>query len=230
MPMKASGAGAVNEANRWAGGGSWIPYPEEEMQRASHAIATDAGLLVVDPVDVPDLDEWLADLGEETGAGDVAGVAVLLDRHKRDAAAVANRHDVPVGVPEWMSGVEGDLDAPTTALSELVEDTSYEVRRVIDNTFWQEAGLHDAEAAVLVLPEVFGTVEYYCAPGEDLGVHPALRFTPPKKLKRLDVDRLLVGHGEGIADDADDLMRTALRRSLSNAPGLYISTVKNAIF
>lgn len=230
MPMKASGAGAVNEANRWAGGASWIPYPEEEMQRASHAIATDAGLLVVDPVDVPDLDEWLADLGEETGAGDVAGVAVLLDRHKRDAAAVANRHDVPVGVPEWMSGVEGDLDAPTTALSALVEDTSYEVRRVIDNTFWQEAGLYDAEAAVLVLPEVFGTVEYYCAPGEELGVHPALRFTPPKKLKRLDVDRLLVGHGEGIAGDADDLMRTALRRSLSNAPGLYISTVKNAIF
>ena len=129
-----------------------------------------------------------------------------------------------------MTGVAGDLDAPTTALSELVDDSSYGVRRVIDNPFWQEAALYDESAAVLVLPEVFGTVEYYRAPEEELGVHPMLRFTPPKKLKRLDVDRLLVGHGEGIAADADDLMRTALRRSLSNAPGLYISTVKNAIF
>lgn len=228
--MKASDAGAVNEANRFDGGASWIPHPDEEMQRVSHAIATDVGLIVVDPVDVPDLDEWLADLAEETGADEVAGVAILLDRHKRDSAAVANRHDVPVGIPEWMSGVADDIDAPTTDLANLVADTSYEVRRVIDNPFWQEAALYDDEDGVLVLPEVFGTVDYYCAPGEELGVHPMLRFTPPKKLKRLDVDRLLVGHGEGIADDADDLMRTALRQSKGNAAGLYVSTIKNAIF
>ncbi|WP_254823059.1 hypothetical protein [Haloglomus halophilum] len=230
MPMKSSGAGSLNEVNRWGGGASWIPYPEEEMQRASHAVATDEGLVVVDPVDVPNLDEWLADLAADTGADGVAGVAVLLDRHKRDSAAVANRHDVPVGVPSWMSGVAGDLDAPTTDLADLLADTSYEVRRVIDNPFWQEAGMYDPDAEVLVLPEVFGTVDYYCAPSEQLGVHPMLRLTPPKKLKRLDLERLLVGHGEGITDDADDLIRTALRKATTNAPGLYISTVKNALF
>jgi hypothetical protein len=230
MQMKASEAGSLNEIDRWDGSAGWIAHPQEEMQRASHAVATDEGLVVVDPVDVPDLDEWLADLAEETGADGVAGVAVLLDRHKRDAAAVATRHDVPVGVPAWMSGVTDELDARTAALSHLLEDTSYEVRRIIDNPFWQEAALYDDEAAVLVVPETFGTVEYYCAPGERLGVHPMLRFTPPKKLKRLDVDRLLVGHGEGIADDADDLMRTALRQAMTNAPALYLNTLKNAIF
>jgi hypothetical protein len=228
--MKSSGAGSINEVNRFEGGASWIPFPDEEMQRASHAVATDEGLVVVDPVDVPDLDEWLADLAEDTGADGVAGVAVLLDRHKRDSAAIATRHDVPVGVPSWMSGVRDDLDAETVDLESMLEDTSYEVRRVIDNPFWQEAGMYDPGAEVLVLPEVFGTVDYYCAPGETLGVHPMLRFTPPKKLKRLDVDRLLVGHGEGIDDDADDLMRTALRKATTNAPGLYINTLKNAIF
>jgi hypothetical protein len=230
MPMKASGAGAVNEIDRFEGGAGWIAHPDEEMQRASHALATDAGLVVVDPVDVPDLDGWLTDLGETTGAGDVAGVAVLLDRHKRDSAAVANRHDVPVGVPSWMSGVRDDLDAPTRDLESLVADSSYEVRKVIDNPFWQEAGLYDREAEVLALPEVFGTVDYYCAPGEELGVHPMLRFTPPRKLKRLDVDRLLVGHGEGVAPDADDAMARALRGAARNAPRLYLDTVKNAIF
>jgi hypothetical protein len=229
MPIKSSEVGSLNEANRWEGGASWIPHPDEDMQRACHAVATDEGLIVADPVDVPDLDEWLADLAEETGAGEVAGVAILLDRHKRDCAELANRHDVPVGVPGWMSGVRSDLDAPTVDLADLVADTSYDARRVIDNPFWQEAALYDEEAAVLVLPEVFGTVDYYCAPGEELGVHPMLRFTPPKKLRRLDVDRLLVGHGEGIADDADDLMQTALRKSTTKAPSLYLNTLKNAI-
>jgi hypothetical protein len=227
--MKASGDGSVNEVDRWDGGAGWLAYPEEEMQRASHALATDAGLVVVDPVDVPGLDEWLADLAEETGADGVLGVAVLLDRHKRDSAAVATRHDVPVGVPSWMSGVRDDLDAPTTDLESLVADTSYEVRRVIDNPFWQEAGLYDAEVEVLALPEVFGTVDYYRAPNEELGVHPMLRFTPPRKLKRLDVERLLVGHGEGVAEDADEAMARALRNATRNAPKLYLNTVKNAL-
>ncbi|MFB6205230.1 MAG: hypothetical protein ABEJ05_01690 [Haloglomus sp.] len=230
MPMKSSGRGSLNEVARWDGGATWIAHPDEEMQRASHALATDAGLVVVDPVDVPDLDDWLAELGAETGAETVAGVAVLLDRHKRDAAAVATRHGVPVGVPSWMSGVTGDLDARTTDLTALLEGTSYDARRLIDNPLWQEAALHDDAAAVLVVPEAVGTVPYYCAPDERLGVHPALRLTPPKKLKRLDADRLLVGHGEGVAEDADDLLRTALRQATTNAPALYINTVKNALF
>lgn len=228
--MKSATAGTVNEIDRWDGGAGWISHPDEQMQRASHALATDEGLLVVDPVDAEGLDDWLADLAAEHDLDGVAGVAVLLDRHKRDSAAVATRHDVPVGVPSWMSGVAGDLDAPVEPLGSLLADTTYELRRVIDNPFWQEAALYQAEAEVLVTPEVFGTVSYYCAPNEDLGVHPMLRITPPRKLRRLDVDRLLVGHGEGVPKNAGEGIRRAIRGATRNAPKLYLNTLKNAIF
>jgi hypothetical protein len=226
--MKASGAGAVNEIDRWDGGAGWIAHPDEEMQRASHAFvdpADEAGeadaVYVADPVDVPGLDEWLAELGE------VAGVLVLLDRHKRDAAAVANRHDVAVHIPSWMSGVTSKLDAPVERLGDTV--AGFEVKRLIDNPFWQEAALYDPEAKVLFTPEAFGTVDYYCAPGERVGVHPALRLFPPKQLGRLDVSHLLVGHGEGVTEDTNEAIRKALAGSRARAPKLYLKTLKGAL-
>jgi hypothetical protein len=51
------------------------------MERASHALATDTGTWLVDPVDNPRVDEL----------EDVAGVIQLLDRHNRDCAAIAQR-------------------------------------------------------------------------------------------------------------------------------------------
>jgi len=63
---------------------------------------------VFDPVDAPGVDDLLADLGT------VAGVVVGLDRHKRDSAAIATRHDVPVYVADWMTGVAEEIDAPSS--------------------------------------------------------------------------------------------------------------------
>ena len=226
MPMKASGPGAVNEIDRWEHGAGWIAYPDEEMQRASHVIAEpvedgEDRLYVVDPVDVPELDEWLAEMGE------VAGVLVLLDRHKRDAAAVANRHDVAVHIPSWMSGVASKLDAPVERLGDSV--AGFEVRRLVDNPFWQEAALYHPEEKVLFTPESLGTVEYFCAPGERVGVHPALRLFPPKQLRKLDVERLTVGHGEGVADDVNEAIRSAVSGSRARAPKLYLKTLKGVL-
>lgn len=223
MPMKSSGPGSLTEIDRWDGGAGWIAHAEEEMQRASHALVSDGEVWVVDPVDVDGLDEWLAELGE------VAGVVVLLDRHKRDSAAVARRHDVAVHVPRWMSGVATKLDAPVERTDDTLGDTGYEVHRIIDNPFWQEAALYNPESRVLVTPEAFGTVEYYCAPEEDLGVHPALRLFPPKKLERFDADRLLVGHGEGVPEGASRAIRDALDGARRNAPGLYAKTLRDAL-
>ena len=74
--------GAVTE---WNGGFSWIAHPEEDAERASHALATDDGVWVVDPVDAAGLDEALG------GLGDVAGVVVLQDRHTRRGGRGATR-------------------------------------------------------------------------------------------------------------------------------------------
>jgi hypothetical protein len=49
-------------------------------------------------------------------------------------------------------------------------------------------------------------------------VHLLLRLTPPRALARYDAERLLVGHGEGIASNAAAAIRDALRRSRRDLP------------
>jgi len=41
MPMKADGSTTLAEIDRFDGGVGWIAYPDETMQRASHALQTD---------------------------------------------------------------------------------------------------------------------------------------------------------------------------------------------
>jgi len=219
--MKGSGAAASWTAtNRWDRGASWIAYPDETMQRASHVLETDAGAIVVDPVDAEDIDDLFAEFGE------VAGVIVLLDRHKRDSAAIANRHDVPVYIPEALSGVEDDIDAPTEQVRRQIPGTDYGIHTLKRNAFWKEAALYGDEDDTLVVPESLGTAEYFLASGEQLGVHPMLRLTPPSKLRRLDPDRLLVGHGHGVMHDASSAIADAIGGSRGRTPSLYAKTAK----
>jgi hypothetical protein len=224
MPMKGSGTAAdYRVVDRWDGGVGWIAYPDERMQRASHALATDAGVWVCDPVDVPDLDDLLAEFGE------VRGVVVQLDRHLRDAATVANRHDVAVYVPEWFDGVEADLDAPTERLGGRLPDTGYEVRQVVDNRAWQEAALWDGET--LVVPEAVGTVEYFTTGQRRLGIHPALRLKPPRRaLGSFSPGRVLCGHGAGIEEGAATALEEALSWGRRTAPRLYAEALAGLLF
>jgi hypothetical protein len=185
------------------------------MQRAAHAVESDDGLWIVDPVDAAGVDELLEEYAEP------AGVAILLDRHKRDSAAIANRHDVPVYVPEWMSGVTDEIEAPVRRFGGRL--AGFEVLRLVDNPLWQEAVLFDGET--LVVPEALGTVEYFCAPDETLGVHPMLRAFPPKRLRQYAPERLLVGHGSGISEDVGPAIREAVDRARRTAIPMYL---KNA--
>jgi hypothetical protein len=226
MPMKGRGTGQLREIDRWDGGVGWIAHPEEGMQRASHALAVDGEAWVVDPVDAPDVDELL------DSVGDVAGVVVCLDRHKRDAAAVATRHGVPVYVPDWMTGVTSELDAPTERFGRTLADTGYRALTVVNRSFppWQEVGLYDDETGTLVVPEALGTAAYYCAPGERLGVHPMLRPTPPRRaFRNLDPERVLVGHGAGVFDDAAAAVQDALDHARTRLPGAYANAFRELL-
>lgn len=219
MPIKRSGTGELTVVDRFEGGVGWIAHPEETMQRASHAIESEGGLWIVDPVDVAGLDDLLSEYA------DPEGVVVLLDRHERDAATVADRHDVAVYVPEWMDGVASDIDAPTRRFGGDL--AGFQVSRLIDNPLWQEATLFDGET--LVVPEALGTVEYFRAPAEELGVHPMLRVLPPTDLRSYDPDRLLVGHGEGIAEDVGPMIRRAVDDSRGRAASLYLKNVRGLL-
>jgi hypothetical protein len=61
----------------------WVE--DEFLERASHALITEAGAWLVDPVENPRVGEL----------GTVAGVLQLLDRHNRDCAEIGRRFDAP---------------------------------------------------------------------------------------------------------------------------------------
>ena len=225
MSMKHSGPATNWETtNRWDRGASWIAHPDEAMQRASHVLSTDAGVFVVDPVDAEGIDELFAEFG------DVVGVVLLLDRHKRDCAAVANRHEVPVYAPDWMTGIEDDIDAPVRRIHRKLPETDYGVHKVIKNPFWQEAALYGDDDDTLVVAEAVGTADFFLAGSERLGVHPALRLKPPRKLGRLDPERVLVGHGHGVMADASEALDDAIRGSRARSPTLFAKTIKSLVF
>lgn len=231
MPMKGRGRGSLTEIDRFDGGAGWLAYPDETMQRASHALATDDGVWLIDPVDAPGLDDLITDVGGDAGHSDVAGVAVCLDRHKRDAAAIARRHDVEVSVPRWMSGVAGELDAPVTRFSGELGSSGFESFVIRDSSLppWQEAGLYNPDTGTLVVPESVGAASYFRTGDETLGVHPMLRLTPPTVLSRYEPEQILVGHGAGVLSDASSALSHALRSSKRNAVSLYGKTAKRLI-
>lgn len=224
MTVETSGdAGEWAEIDRFETGAGWIAHPDERMQRASHALVDDGDVWVVDPVDVPGLDDFLDDLGT------VRGVVVLLDRHKRDSAAVANRHDVSVSVPRFFDGVATDLDAPVELFRHDLADSGFAVHEVVDSRFWQEAMLFDRDRGVLVVPEAVGTTDYFLAGDERLGVHPMLRLKPPSSLTRLEPERILVGHGPGIHEDATAALEIAVQGSQARTPALVAKNVRSLL-
>ncbi len=193
----------LSDVREWPGGLSWIAHPDEDARRASHALATDAGVWVVDPVDADGLDERLTALGE------VAGVVVAQDRHTRDAAAVARRHDVGVSVPDWMTLTREKLATDPESLGSELPGTEYGVHRLLEADEWEEAVLVDETAGTMVVPEALGTLSSFGTDDQTLGVHPALD-DPPRRLVDWTPERVLVGHGESVHDEATAAVRAAV--------------------
>jgi hypothetical protein len=177
-------------------GFGWIAAQPARLERASHALADERRVWLVDPVDIVGLDERIAAFGEP------AGVVQLLDRHGRDSARLAARY----GVPLWRTPFGGVSGAP------------FEIVRVVDIPLWHEAALWWPERRTLVVAEALGTASYYLGPGEALAVHPVLRLFPPTAVERLEPEHVLCGHGAGIHDDAVEVLRTALTTSRRGVP------------
>ncbi len=214
----------VREIDRFDGGVGWIAHPEETMERASHALEIDGKVWVLDPVDGNGVDDLITELGT------VAGVVVMLDRHKRDAGAIAKRYDVPVYLPEWFDGVSESLGAPVTRFGDELADTGLETFVIKNSRFWQEVGLYDPARETLVVPESVGTASYFRAGGERLGVHPMQRLTPPRTtLGGYRPERVLVGHGEGVTEEATTALEAALEGARRGTPRAYAGAVRQLL-
>ena len=213
MPAKVTERAADYEViDRFDGGVGWMAHPEETMERASHALATAAETWLVDPVDAAGVETLVDPLGE------VAGVVVLSNYHARDAAVFAERYDVAVTLPEPMTGVAGNLDAPVDRLA--VGDTvgGYELLEVAHGSeTWQEYALYDGET--LVVSESVGGADYMRVGDERLGVMLLRRLTPPRAaLGDLSPERVLSGHGPGVSEDADAALGEAIDESRRRFP------------
>jgi hypothetical protein len=175
----------------------WIE--EARTRRTSHALEVDGRVWLFDVVDWPGLDERVRELGEP------AGVVQLLDRHNRDCAAVARRLNVPHHV------------VPRT-----LPETPFELRPVVRLRFWREVALWWPEQRLLLVADVLGTIPgYFCAGHEPAGVHPLLRLWPPRSLRGLAPDHLLVGHGEGV-HRRPAALESALRTGRRRLPRLLL--------
>lgn len=198
--------GDLHEIDRWSDGCGWMPHPEEDVQRASHAIRGEDGRVwLFDPLDASGVDELVAELGE------VAGVAVCSNYHARDAGAVARRHGVPVYLPEWMTRVAARIDAPVERYGATLGDSGFRVRGYEPIPPWRESVAYRPSDGTLYVPDLLGTAPPYRVADERLGVYLFRRPVPPRRpFTDLDPERILVGHGRGVFEDAERALSDAL--------------------
>jgi hypothetical protein len=187
--------------DEWEGGFGWSQ--EEFMRRTSHALVARGRVWLTDPVDNPELEGRVRALGEP------AGVLQLLDRHERGCAAWAQR----LGVPHLRAW-------------ETVGDAPFEALPVRSRRWWREVALWEPSARTLVCADALGTVAYFCAPGERIGVHPLVRPFPPRALARVAPERILCGHGAGVHDDTAAALQEALRTARRRLPAVALRIVK----
>jgi hypothetical protein len=156
---------------------SWVL--DEPMQRGCHAILADGKVWFIDPVEVDDIVDRGAALGEP------AGVLQLLDRHKRDCAAVAQR-----------------LGIEHLVVPDAVPGSPFEAIRALRFPGWKETALWWPAQRMLVVAEIVGSSSVFNAGEPGVGMHPVLRALPPRSIRRFEPEHLLLGHGPPVHGDA----------------------------
>jgi hypothetical protein len=191
---------------------AWLLGPSDPQTRASCAVVCDAGTFLVDPVDCEGLDELLGRLPA------VFGVVTLLDRHQRDAAAIAARLDAPRLIPRVLGGEGVGIDG-------------VEERVVFASRRWHEALLWVPDRRLLVCAEVLGTAPWDLArSGDPLGLHPFARPWPPRRaFEGIDPAVIAVGHGPPLTEHAADAMHRVLGGARRQLPRAWLRLVPEAI-
>ena len=187
--------------DEWEGSFGWSQ--DEFMRRTSHALLVGGRVWLIDPVETPELEERVRALGEP------AGVLQLLDRHERGCVAWAQRLGV-THLRAW----------------ESVGAAPFEVLPVRRRRWWREVALWEPASRTLVCADALGTVPYFCAPGERIGLHPLVRPFPPRALGRVAPERILCGHGSGVHDDATAALQEALRTARRRLPAVALHLIR----
>jgi hypothetical protein len=217
--------------DEWDEGVGWIAHPDERGRRASHAVGGEDGVWLLDPLDAPGVDDLIA------GLGDVAGVAVLSNWHARDAGVFARRYDVPVSIPGWLTRVPDLVDAETERFERQPGGSGFRVDHVQPLPGWHEGVAYREGDGTLYTPDLLSTVPFARVGDERVGLTLVRRPLPPRALLGgLEPDRILVGHGAGVFEEAsaalEDALANARRRlpqALLQGAGPYLRSMLRAV-
>lgn len=201
------------EIDRFDGGVGWLAHPDETGKRASHLVESPDGVWLFDPLDVPCLDELIAEFGE------LAGIAVLSNYHARDADAIAARHDVPIYLPTWLRRAESRLSGSIEPCETALGRSGFRLTRYHPVPGYDEAIAYRERDGTLYVPDALGTAPFYIVGDERLACYGVLRLFPPQSLfEQFDPERILVGHGEGIFTDASEALTDAFEGARRRFP------------
>ena len=214
---------------RFDGGLYWGRAGNGLLECRAHALRDGDDVWLIDPIDGAELEATLAELG-----GSVVGVIVLLDRHVRDAVAVAARHDARLLVPPGQWRRWHAAPAGAEQLATHVDDCPFVFASIVERPGqWLEWSLWWPEPRVLVVPEAVGTPSYYLSRSrEPLAVHPVLRIiAPPHSLAQLDVDPslLLVGHGQPLERSVHAAIEIAVDESRRELPWYLLTAPRHLV-
>lgn len=216
----------IEVIDRWKNGFGWFAHPNEFGSRASHAIQGEDGVWVFDPLEAPGIHDRVDELGT------VTGVVVQGNFHGRDAVSFSEHYDVPVHLPIWMDRVADRVEAQTERFQAPTGEwlelgaSGMMVRTIDPLTFMREAIVYRPADGTLRIADMLNTLGGFIG-NEQITCTFLHRFAPPREpFADLDVERILVGHGEGVFDDA----AAALEYTLANARRhLPSSTLKQAL-
>lgn len=217
MPIRKTEPGTeLHVLKEWDQGFTWMAHPEADLQRASQAIEVDGKIWLVDPLDTAGLDDKLRTLGE------VAGVVVLGSHHERHADRLARRHGVAIHVPEWFSWGGRDFDARVEDIRDELDATGFELLFLRDNAFRQEGALYHPDRRTLVVSDTLMTALFSSKQGRP-ELFPPARIRPTyDALRDLDVERMLLSHGEPVFEDVEAKIERALDREYRSTLAAFV--------
>jgi hypothetical protein len=128
----------------------------------------------------------------------------------------------PVDTPE----LEERLGVPHLRAWESLGTAPFEALPVRRRRWWREVALWEPAARTLVCADALGTVAYFCAPGERIGLHPLVRPFPPRALAQVAPARILCGHGAGVHEGATAALQEALQTARRRLPAAWLRLVK----
>jgi hypothetical protein len=133
---------------------------------------------------------------------------------------LSEKYSCPIFVPEWF---ERSLDAEVKEISGKVPGTGWEIHQVVDSITGKETALYNRESKSLIVADALGTTNHMRGRGEKLGMNPLYRLNPPVKLLEFEPERIFCGHGEGIQENASEIMKETLKQGRSKAPSAFFN-------